>query len=191
MVNQFGTLVTMSVEKVGGAQTGLGEILSSAGGKGKSRSESAFQSNSGPVDGCAWSGGMAAYDGDGVGTGSDKGAAMRWGPCELVVDAEGPKLIGGPEVAGGKLLGRQFSEPVGWRDRGGVPGPNRGDGPGWTWSAGVWDERKSRRCGVESRGVDRCPLGVVSRCCILRLCTRSGSLKLDAKGCTLDGTSMM
>ena len=190
-MNQFGTLVTMSVEKVGGAQTGLGEILSSAGGKGKSRSESAFQSNSGPVDGCAWSGGMAAYDGDGVGTGSDKGAAMRWGPCEFVVDAEGPKLIGGPEVAGGKLLGRQFSEPVGWRDRGGVPGPNRGDGPGWTWSAGVWDERNSRRCGVKSRGVDRCPLGVVSRCCILRLCTRSGSLKLDAKGCTLDGTSMM
>ena len=121
-MNQFGTLVTMSVEKVGGAQTGLGEILSSAGGKGKSRSESAFQSNSGPVDGCAWSGGMAAYDGDGVGTGSDKGAAMRWGPGELVVDAEGPKLIGGPEVAGGKLLGRQFSEPVGWRDRGGSLG---------------------------------------------------------------------
>ena len=62
LVNQFGTLVTMSVENVGGAQTGLGEILSRAGGKGTSWS---------------WSGGMAAYDGDGIGTGSDKGAAMR------------------------------------------------------------------------------------------------------------------
>ena len=76
-MNQFGTLVTMSVEKVGGAQTGLGEIFSEAGGKGKSGSESAFQSNSGPVDGCAWSIGMAAYDGDGVGTGFVNGAAMR------------------------------------------------------------------------------------------------------------------
>ena len=27
-------------------------------------------------------------------------------------------------MAGGKLLGLQFSEPVGWRDLGGVPGPN-------------------------------------------------------------------
>ena len=77
LVNQFGTLVTMSVENVGGAQTGLGETLSRAGGKGTSGSESAFQSNSGPADGGAWSGGMAAYDGDGIGTGSDKGAAMR------------------------------------------------------------------------------------------------------------------
>ena len=74
-MNQFGTLVTMSVEKVGGAQTGLGEIFREAGGRGKSGSESAFQSNSGPVDGCAWSIGVAAYDGDGVGTGF--GNALR------------------------------------------------------------------------------------------------------------------
>ena len=77
LVNQFGTLVTMSVENVGGAQTGLGETLSRAGGKGISGFESAFQSNSGPADGGAWSGGMAAYDGDGIGTGSDKGAGCR------------------------------------------------------------------------------------------------------------------
>ena len=35
-MNQFETLVTMSVEKVGGAQIGLGEVFSEAGGKGKS-----------------------------------------------------------------------------------------------------------------------------------------------------------
>ena len=53
------------------------------------------------------------------------------------MEAEGPKLIGEPEVVGGKVLGRQFSEPVGCRDRGGVPGPNRGDGHDWTWSDGI------------------------------------------------------
>ena len=40
-------------------------------------------------------------------------------------------------MAGGKVLGRKFSEPVGCRDRGGVPGPNRGDGHGRAWSDGV------------------------------------------------------
>ena len=101
-------------------------------------------------------------------------------------------MVGGPDVAGGKLLGRMVSEPVGCRDRGGVPGPTLGDGHGWAWSDGVCDDRKgSRRCGVLSRGVGRYPLGVVSRCCILRLCTRSGSLKLEAKGWTLEGTSLM
>ena len=79
-MNQFGTLVAMSVTKVGGAQMGHGEILSEAGGNGKSWSDSAFQSNSGPDTGCAWSCVMAAYDGEGVGTGCVNGVAMRCGP---------------------------------------------------------------------------------------------------------------
>ena len=60
---------------------GRGEILSEAGGNGRSLSDSAFQSKAGPDTGCVWSNVVAAYEGEGVGTGCVKGVAMHCGPC--------------------------------------------------------------------------------------------------------------
>ena len=74
------------------------------------------------------------YDGDGGTTGMERGALMGDGLGVLGAGIGGVNEVGvafGVAVGGGKDdVGLVWSEPVGWRDRGGVPCPNRGDA--WT-----------------------------------------------------------
>ena len=74
------------------------------------------------------------YDGDGGTTGMERGALMGDGLGVLGAGIGGVNEVGvafGVAAGGGKDdVGLVWSEPVGWRDRGGVPCPNRGDA--WT-----------------------------------------------------------
>ena len=76
------------------------------------------------------------YDGDGGTTGMEHGALMGDGLVVLGAGIGGANEVGVADGVGKDDVGLVWSEPVGCRDRGGVPCPNRGDA--WTVVDGRW-----------------------------------------------------
>ena len=76
------------------------------------------------------------YDGDGGTTGMEHGALMGEGLVVLGAGIGGANEVGVAVGVGKEDVGLVLSEPVGCRDRGGVPCPNRGDA--WTVVDGCW-----------------------------------------------------
>ena len=85
-------------------------------------------SESGSFHGSEGIGGhFVVYDGDGGTTGMEHGALMGDGLVVLGAGIGGANEVGVEVVVGKDEVGLVSAEPVGCRDRGGVPCPNRGD----------------------------------------------------------------